>query len=60
MSGLRRPGCFGGETLSALRPADGRVAQFFLLRMGSWATVEPADDYAIPTVLIFARLASQQ
>jgi hypothetical protein len=28
--------------------------------VGSWATVEPADDYTIPTVLIFARLASQQ
>ena len=27
--------------------------------VGSWATVEPADDYAIPTVLIFARLANQ-
>jgi endoglucanase len=26
--------------------------------VGSYATVEPADDYAIPTVLIFARLAS--
>ena len=33
MSGLRRPGCFGGETMSALRPADGRVAQFFLPRV---------------------------
>lgn len=27
--------------------------------VSSWATVEPADDYTIPTVLIFARLASQ-
>jgi hypothetical protein len=25
--------------------------------VGSWATVEPADDYTVPTVLIFARLA---
>jgi hypothetical protein len=27
--------------------------------VSSWATVEPADDYTIPTVLIFARLANQ-
>ncbi|HSY17311.1 MAG TPA: glycoside hydrolase family 9 protein [Candidatus Acidoferrales bacterium] len=27
--------------------------------VGSYATSEPADDYTIPTVLIFARLASQ-
>ena len=27
--------------------------------VGSWATVEPADDYTVPTVLIFARLAGQ-
>ena len=27
--------------------------------VGSYATVEPADDYTIPTVLIFARLAGQ-
>ena len=28
--------------------------------VGSWATVEPADDYTVPTVLIFARLLSRQ
>ncbi len=28
--------------------------------VSSWATVEPADDYTVPTVLIFARLAGQQ
>jgi len=28
--------------------------------VGSWATVEPADDYTAPTVLIFARLAARQ
>jgi hypothetical protein len=27
--------------------------------VGSWATVEPADDYTIPTALLFARLASK-
>lgn len=25
---------------------------------GSWATVEPADDYTVPTVLVFANLSS--
>jgi endoglucanase len=28
--------------------------------VGSWATVEPADDYTVPTVMIFARLADRQ
>ncbi|HUB87057.1 MAG TPA: glycoside hydrolase family 9 protein [Verrucomicrobiae bacterium] len=28
--------------------------------VGSWATVEPADDYTAPTILIFARLAAQK
>lgn len=28
--------------------------------VSSWATVEPADDYTVPTVLIFARLAGQK
>ena len=28
--------------------------------VGSYATSEPADDYTVPTVLIFARLAAQQ
>jgi len=27
--------------------------------VGSWATVEPADDYTVPTVLIFARRAGR-
>jgi len=27
--------------------------------VSSWATVEPADDYIVPKVLIFARLAGQ-
>ena len=27
--------------------------------VSSWATVEPADDYTVPTALIFARLASR-
>jgi len=27
--------------------------------VGSYATVEPADDYTVPTVLIFARLSGQ-
>ena len=33
MSRLPRGDQVVGETLSALRPADGRVAQFFLLRV---------------------------
>ena len=33
MSRLPRDDQVVGETMSALRPADGRVAQFFLLRV---------------------------
>jgi hypothetical protein len=39
-------------------PFDGNGVQY-TDDVGSWATVEPADDYAVPTILIFARLASQ-
>jgi hypothetical protein len=31
---------------------------YYMDDVGSWATVEPADDYTVPTVLIFARLSS--
>jgi endoglucanase len=39
-------------------PFDGSKVQY-VDDVGSWATVEPADDYAIPTALLFARLASK-
>jgi hypothetical protein len=31
----------------------------FIDDVSSWQTVEPADDYTIPTALIFARAAAQ-
>jgi hypothetical protein len=39
-------------------PFSGNGVQY-IDDVSSWATVEPADDYTIPTVLIFARLANQ-
>jgi len=40
-------------------PCNGHGVQY-TDDVSSWATVEPTDDYAVPTVLIFARLAGQQ
>jgi hypothetical protein len=39
-------------------PFDGNGVQY-TDDVGSWATVEPADDYTVPTILVFARLAGQ-
>ena len=39
-------------------PFNGNKVQY-VDDVGSWATVEPADDYTIPTALLFARFASQ-
>jgi hypothetical protein len=46
----------GGENPYA--PFNGAGVQY-TDDVSSWATVEPADDYTVPTVLIFARLAGQ-
>jgi hypothetical protein len=46
----------GGE--NPFEPFDGDNVRY-MDDVGSWATVEPADDYTIPTALLFAHLASK-
>jgi endoglucanase len=54
-----------GARLTAWRDGKNPFAAFsgqgvqYTDDVSSWATAEPADDYTVPTVLIFARLASQ-